>query len=93
MKCIRLLCGLQVLQRAYFTADMEQHMLHNYLKHFRELGVQEALASIPHVSGSQLGVAAWNTSRERDRCWCGGPSVSQQLGWVLAETSARVQVC
>ena len=41
---------LQAMPGAYFTPDVEQHMLHNYLKHFRELGVQEAMASIPHVS-------------------------------------------
>ena len=69
---------LQVLRRAYFTADMEQHMLHNYLKHFRELGVQEALASIPHVSGRQLGRRRIQVQNATDSVW-GGHCV-QQLG-------------
>ena len=70
---------LQVMQRAYFTADMEQHMLHNYLKHFRELGVQEALASIPHVSGCQL-KRQYKTQEENvaDLVW--GSHCVQQLG-------------
>lgn len=61
----------EVLQHAYFTADMEQHMLRNYLKHFRELGVHEALATIPHVM-------LWN-DRDIFQGWGTLPDVVQKL--------------
>lgn len=83
MQCIRLLLGLQVLQHAYFTADMEQHMLRNYLKHFRELGVHEALATIPHVSGSQRKNWQHGPPVGNVRVLMCRPLCVQQPGWVF----------
>ena len=67
-------------------------MLHNYLKHFRELGVQEALASIPHVSGCehQQWQHAPQDNNATESVWM--PLCVQQLGCVFYQDLSVVQV-